>query len=143
MTSKHPVGTGRAGTVTMVPVEWIMNNVPYSVDGFGGYDGGLNVARMIASKSEDGSFERLLHTIEERGFRVPIVIDKQYNSGALTLGNGHHRLSAAILLCLDEIPVYWANNDYMSEEKSESENLPETKGNYENIHKLIDIPCEF
>lgn len=60
--------------------------------------------RMMAEKSQDGQFATIVRLIQEEGFTDPIGI-KKINDDAWEMGNGHHRLTAAILLGLDEIPV--------------------------------------
>lgn len=109
------------GTVEMVSVEWIMQNLYHSVDGFTEDAGGVDFAEMIHEKACDRGFGDLCYTIATKGFRVPIVIDKTWEENGLTQGNGHHRLSAAILMVLDEIPVYWSEGDYMSSRHSDTE----------------------
>jgi hypothetical protein len=51
----------------------------------------------------DATFGQLLQAIPEVGFLDPIGIYDRYDG--MSVGNGHHRLTAAILLGLDEIPV--------------------------------------
>jgi len=109
------------GTVEMVSVEWILQSLGASVDGYGAGDG-VDFARMIAYKSGDSCFGPLVKAIIETGFRVPIVIALNRDGVEFTLGNGHHRVVAAILLVLDQIPVYWSDyqedGDYMASETS-------------------------
>jgi len=122
----------RAGTVEMVSVEWIMQNTTDSVDGFGSFDNDTQTASvdyeyLVSNKATDGGFGDLVGTILEKGFRVPIVLVKNYcdtgsQQEALVHGNGHHRMAAAILLCLEEIPVYWSKGkQYMCSAKSDTE----------------------
>lgn len=129
------------GQVEMVSVEWLMNNLTHSVDGYS-YDGGLNYEGMIKNKGGDCHFGNILHTITTVGFRVPIVVDLVYSgSGTLTLGNGHHRMTAAILLVLESIPVYWAENNYMSSDKSDTEELLYDEGRFEGAGDLVYRVC--
>ena len=74
---------------------------------------------MLASKCVDPTFWQLCETIPVAGFTVPICVMLN-NDGTWKMGNGHHRLAAAILLCLDEIPVYVSgDNDFMHMEVSD------------------------
>lgn len=118
------------GTVEMVSVEWIMQNATHSVDGYdtSGYSESPTVeyAAMLLHKTADSWFPDLVRTIVERGFRVPIVLVSGYKGpGTIAHGNGHHRMCAAILLALNEIPVYWSewerDYDYMCLDASESD----------------------
>lgn len=122
------------GTVEMVSVEWLMKNATDSIDGFGEretWDGpsiSVNYERMLQEKATDYDFGHLVGTILTRGFRVPIVMAMNYyQTGDLMHGNGHHRMAAAILLCLDEIPVYWndasIHRGYMFSETSDTESV--------------------
>lgn len=125
------------GTVEMVSVEWIMDNLFASVDGFGDY-GQVDLERLIRTKATDYGFGNLVGTILDKGFRVPIVLDLGWNGeGTVTLGNGHHRLSAAILLVLDEIPVFWAYEDYMSSRHSDTEEVCEYE-EWEDLRDFLD-----
>ena len=109
------------GTVEMVSPAWIMQNATNSVDGFRDGDS-VNYEKMIDTKANDYGFGNLVATILSEGFRIPIVLDLSYSGeGTITHGNGHHRMAAALLLCLDEIPVYWAEGDYMSSHISSPE----------------------
>lgn len=136
------------GEVEMVSVLWIMQNLQNSVDGFGMDAGGsgcwVDFERMIARKGADRHMGRLINTITKNGFRVPIVLVKEYvpyftqSPRGLTLGNGHHRMVAAILMCLDEIPVYWSEGDeYMCGHTSDTESILDDAGDYEDLHELI------
>lgn len=108
-------------TVEMVSVEWLLNNIHYSVDSLNDDSGHIDFEYMLRDKATDYSFPGLVHTIWERGFRVPICLYPNPYGADWALGNGHHRLSAAILLCLDQIPVYWSEHDYMSDDHTDTE----------------------
>jgi hypothetical protein len=56
---------------------------------------------IIRSKAKDSGFGRLVDAILENGFDPDSPIG--WNEGSIE--EGHHRLVAAILLCLDEIPT--------------------------------------
>ena len=115
------------GTVEMVSVEWAMKNLVDSIDGYGTGNGPgtVDFGRMVWYKSSDSQMGDLLATIMERGFRVPVCFYRDIYWDGWALGNGHHRMAAAILLCLDEIPVYWAGEGegYMAGDKTETEGL--------------------
>jgi len=51
-----------------------------------------------------GSFSDLKTDISMRGIVSPLIIDK-YDSGEMTLGNGHHRAVIAMQLNIDYVPV--------------------------------------
>lgn len=118
------------GTVEMVSVEWILKNSEWSVDAVVS-DGSVDYLKMAQRKGSDYGFANLVSTIMTKGFRVPIVLCLNYQSYTMdepknvVHGNGHHRMVAALLLFLDEIPVYWSDysayRDYMVTSHSESE----------------------
>lgn len=58
------------------------------------------------SKSGDwqGSFADLKTDIALRGVQTPLILDK-YESGEITLANGHHRAVIAIQLGIDYVPI--------------------------------------
>lgn len=119
------------GTVEMVSVEWILKNSQGSVDAVTDEHGNVDYLKMVQRKGSDNGFSNLVSTIMTKGFRVPIVLCLNYKPWGdsepkqVVHGNGHHRMTAALLLFLDEIPVYWsdheATRDYMVTKKSESE----------------------
>ena len=92
----------------------IMQRLGSSVDGF---DLWLDREwlRMLWSTASDG-IAQLVESILTNGFTTPICIVDD-GSDWWAMGNGHHRLTAAILLGLDEIPVAFSNthSDYMLE----------------------------
>lgn len=96
--------------VNMVPVEWLMKNLTDSVDRVDICD---DLFDLFREKATDSGFGYLIESIIDNGFTTPICVQNYY-PGRFTQGNGHHRLAAAILLCLDEIPVYFTDtDDYM------------------------------
>lgn len=115
------------GTVEMVSVEWAMKNLVDSIDGYGDGRGGVNFGTMLAHKACDSHFGDLIETILRQGFRVPVCFYKSCygDTQEWALGNGHHRMSAAILLCLDELPVYWADygEGFMATAHTDTEEL--------------------
>lgn len=95
--------------VNMVPVEWLMKNLTDSVDSIDLVD---NLFDLFHEKVTDYSFGSLVESILDNGFTTPICVQALY--GRFVQGNGHHRFAAAILMCLDEIPVYFTDSsDYM------------------------------
>jgi len=100
-TDKTPV------EIEMWPISRILAEVKESCD-VGDLDEPEEWFAMMANKARDNSFGQLLQAIQKDGFLDPIHI--RYETDYLGkshayLGNGHHRLTAAILLGLDEIPV--------------------------------------
>lgn len=93
-------------TVTMVKVSTLLRNVKDTLDCFSTNEPS-EWLRMINDKTGDEQFATLIRLIETEGFTDPIGI-MQYDDYWL-LGNGHHRMVAAILLALDEIPVVFGN----------------------------------
>lgn len=96
-------------TVKMTPVVEILQNVTGSCD-FGeveGYGDKMDDARtefwleVIREKSADTGFGHLVESILEHGFTGSKVGWSSENR----ITEGHHRIVAAILLGLDEIPT--------------------------------------
>lgn len=94
-----------------VPIEWILKNTTYSCD-FGdptGYPSTAHFwATMIEGKALDAGFMRVVESLQTLGWRAPMHVEiEDYGMGPeLTINDGHHRLVAAILLCMDEAPLY-------------------------------------
>jgi hypothetical protein len=124
--------TDSAAVYKDVPVSWLKDNLMYSVDGYTLFECGernttycfceedhepigIDWPRLIEGK-RDTQYDRVVESIKVNGFTIPICVyrpfrDKEYHG----LGNGHHRMAAAINLGLDTINVYWAAlGDYMS-----------------------------
>ena len=114
----------KPGNIEMVSVEWLLQNISNSVD----FDRGINgvpFRAMVAKKGRDPQMNALLHKISTEGFRLPIVLCSDEEEFEWTLGNGHHRFVAAILLMMEEIPVFWSvysgrrmRDDFMREDIS-------------------------
>ena len=81
------------GGMQMMKVTDLMNTVIF------GDFGHSDWAAMINDKAADPGFWRLVEDIERDGITRPIEV--RYGE----IRNGHHRLAAAILLALDEVPV--------------------------------------
>lgn len=91
-------------TVQMWNIADILHIVTESAD-FGEFEGSSSMwAYIFASKGGDAWTPALIERILEEGFTDPICIYRT-ETGGWGLGNGHHRLVAAVLLGLDEIPV--------------------------------------
>jgi len=88
----------------MVAVTEILSKLYDTTDGYDVGDGPHEWFRLIASKTQDPQTPAIIRAIEDEGFNVPICIEIKSET-YWKLGNGHHRLSLAILLGLDEIPV--------------------------------------
>jgi hypothetical protein len=98
-----------------VSITRILKETTHSVD-FGGvedsYDGDSTAfwQDIIATKSADTGFGHLVDSILEHGFDPDGAIgwvecDSYYDDGGAAINEGHHRLVAAILLCMDEVPT--------------------------------------
>ena len=65
---------------------------------------------LMRSKADDSGFGALLDAILANGFDFDSPIGWQPSQGYIS--EGHHRLTAAILLCLDEVPTsHWGGGD--------------------------------
>lgn len=97
----------------MTPVEDILNKVKGSLD----FHGEFNWWEVLAGKVSHDHFDWLCDEIRMHGFTIPIVIVDE-GDGEWRTGNGHHRLCAAILLGIEEIPVIFTDGDYWRFEDS-------------------------
>jgi hypothetical protein len=120
-------------TTYMMKVTDLMKYVTYSID----VDDLVDVydwQGLILNKAEDESLWALVDLIQENVFTTPICVAR--DADGWMLGNGHHRLVAAILLGLDEIPVIFSgvdadgNIDYMrvTETTTDGEDVDEWWG---------------
>lgn len=104
------------------PVARVMQTLKYSVD-CGDLDNPRAWARLLRSKASDVGMPLLIDLISEVGIIDPIEIlmhgwaHHSDSPRVPTLGNGHHRLVAAILLGMDTIPVALTDDlfDYQSD----------------------------
>ena len=113
-----------AGTIVQVPVVEIMQRLKYSVDCGGCWSGERrDLLSQILERKCDPSLEGLVDAILDKGFTTPICIVLQdWDDNSWMMGNGHHRFTAAILLCLESIPVYFSgDNNFMHSEVTEPE----------------------
>lgn len=88
--------------------EWIetseiIRNVRGSVD-YGNLLNADDWRGMLKNKLSDPQVPQLIREISDNGFNVPIRIGKDMPNN-WELGNGHHRLSVAILLGLEKVLI--------------------------------------
>lgn len=108
------------GTTEYVSLEWALKNLTGSVDGFDD-DEGVDWSGMLANKGRDGQFASLVLSMLAIGFTVPVCFWNNGYDAGWSMGNGHHRMAAAILLGLDEVFVYWSENgDYMHTHRTDN-----------------------
>lgn len=88
----------------MVPVSEILRKVQRTMDCYSPGDRWDEWFRMIENKTFDSQTPAIIRAIETHGFTDPVCI-QEHGENNWYFGNGHHRLSVAILLGLDEIPV--------------------------------------
>lgn len=67
--------------------------------------------KWLRRKSRDTSFWPLVDTLLAEGFKIPVQIEIDEFTGEWSMGDGHHRIAAAIMLVIDEIPVYFIRGD--------------------------------
>lgn len=99
---------------TWVSIETLLKHLTYSGD-FGDLSGYLYDSvefwgTMIESKALDRNFEEIVESLQTFGWGAPLNMEF-YDEGEdegpeFHIHDGHHRLVAAILLCMDEVP-YW------------------------------------
>lgn len=83
--------------IVWVTTEWLMRNATHSCD----FSNNFTLGRMIQIKARDTGFGNLVDSILERGFMEQGAIG--FDRGYIT--EGHHRFTAAILLCLPMVPI--------------------------------------
>lgn len=110
-----------------ISVFTLLNDVTDSIDirKRAGEDG-APWARVIETKAAASHFDAVLSTLIREGFRLPVVMWDQHRSGEWIIGNGHHRITAAILLGIELIPVVVSYGaDYMrADDSSDDEDMP-------------------
>lgn len=93
---------------------------------------------IIAAKISHDHFDELCDTIMREGFCVPITLmvneEDEFGDVTYMLGNGHHRLCAAILLGLDRIPVVISEDDPRCWEESHDGNWEPGESSYDYWH---------
>ena len=123
--------------IVYVPVEWIMKNLAGSADRPDIQDTSLNYDdEYVYTQEQDetmiqdivnykvGACGAIIDIIEREGFRIPIVINVCKWTEQFSLGNGHHRFTSAVLMFLQEIPVYFAtDSDFMHMDISTGDEL--------------------
>ena len=107
----------QTGDIVPVKIVDLLNTLDGSMD-VGYLDW---VEHMFVAKVTDHQMGGLVESLLNRGLCTPlnVVYDYDYD-GALVMGNGHHRLVAALLCGIEEIDVYVT--DYIDHEKSSEEN---------------------
>lgn len=86
---------------------------------------------LINTKGSDSQTLGLCYSLIDNGFTVPInLIPDAVRDGerTYTLGNGHHRLAAAVMSCVDVVKV-WVNQGITWEE-TQDENEPQNNYGY-------------
>jgi hypothetical protein len=99
----------RDDTIETVSVPWILDHLTDAVD-VPNYDEYF-IVRLVISKL-DFALCQLIDCVLDQGLTVPIALCWDRKNDKLILGNGHHRFVLALLLCLDEIPVYWTDDPH-------------------------------
>src|SRR5882757_6826079 len=94
-----------------LPIEWVLRHLEEAGD-FGlisDYDSDLHFwATIIQSKAIDIGFLGMVDSLLTHGWKEALLMDVSYFEANpyLSISNGHHRLTAAILLCMDEVPMW-------------------------------------
>lgn len=109
----------------MTSVEAILRNVKGSLD----FHNGINWWEILANKVSHNHFDWLCDEIKRDGFTVPVVI--VIDDDEWRMGNGHHRLCAAILLGIEAIPVLFTDGDYWRFEDSHDGNVELSEPSYD------------
>lgn len=108
-------------TLKLMSIPEIMEMAKGSVD-FQGMRGELNWWTIFSGKVSHSHFDAIVDEIQANGFGMPIVLCDRFDDGNYLIGNGHHRLCAAILLGLWRIPVMVTvgsdRDDYMCQDDS-------------------------
>lgn len=114
----------KTGDIVPVKIVDLLNTLDGSID----VDGDDWVAGMFANKVLDYQMGGLIESLLDRGLCTPLnlvhdgtdpVALPEGDYGALIMGNGHHRLVAALLCGIEEIDVYvtnWIDHVKSSEE---------------------------
>lgn len=90
--------------IQLLTIPQVMEMASASVD-IANRNGEVDWWGIFSAKVSAGHFDNLVDEIQENGFGMPIVLCDRYSDGRYHIGNGHHRLCAAILLGLWRIPV--------------------------------------
>jgi hypothetical protein len=112
-----------------VSVQELLNKITNSVD-LPSVGQGANWGAILRAKCSASHFDAIVETIMTEGMRMPVVMWDATESGTWTIGNGHHRLVACMLLGMETIPVFVSiTQDYMrGEESSDDINSPIERG---------------
>lgn len=102
------------GDIVPVKIVDLLNTLDGSID-----IGDDNwIAGMFASKVMDYQMGGLIESLLNRGLCTPLNLVYDFH-GKLIMGNGHHRIVAALLCGIEEIDVYVTG--YIDHEKSSEE----------------------
>lgn len=108
-----------------VPLTEILLNVTKSVDfGYVSNFAGDTVDEkrtnfwkaLVESKASDSGFGHLIDSILRHGF-----VNSTVGWDGESINEGHHRIAAAILLCIDEVPVTRYGSDWWNKTKRDFE----------------------
>lgn len=119
--------------VTMMSVGEILRRANSSGD-LGSINNAEDWFGILAGKVSHDHFDWLCDKIDDEGFTIPIVIGthEDYDGEiAYTIGNGHHRLCAAILLGIDSIPVILTSSGFVWNDDSHDGNMDPGTPSYE------------
>jgi hypothetical protein len=127
----------------MVKVAEIVENATSSVD-FGEFDGSVRSWKtLLMYKLGDRQVPALIRAIQTEGFNVPIYLDRD-DPDEWIIGNGHHRLSVAILLGMDEVPVTDIEYDSdLSRTRNKLDSLPEDDKGAQIIADMIETAIDW
>lgn len=114
-------------TIVNLSVAHILERTVASTD----IPGRIDWLTILAAKCSHDHFDWLVGQIAENGFTVPITLiphgEGEDGETEYTLGNGHHRFCAAILLGLEAVPVIIAEHawDWVEDSHDGNFELPE------------------
>lgn len=74
-------------------------------DGCVATDRGLAWDDLIECRREDHHYDWVVESIIKHGFTVPLTARLSWETGEVELGDGHHRLAAALELGMTSVPV--------------------------------------
>lgn len=98
-----------------VRVSELLNKITDSVDLSGTRaDGHARWGSIVANKAGAGHFTATLRALLSHGQIMPVVAWNPYDNGTWTIGNGHHRLTALLLIGVEMVRVVESlSSDYM------------------------------
>ncbi len=86
-----------------IPFEWVSVEHLLNIDSVD-FDEGLRTERNRRQKRDDWHYPGLVESIREDGFHDPVFLHR-YDGLPDELGNGHHRVLAALDLGYTHVPV--------------------------------------